>query len=192
VAAHHRAELESLRAELEGRRGEAGRLGREADAARRECEAMRGQLDDLSQERERLAALRDEPIAPHQEAERRFQDAVARFTRLVEQIESLEAERGRQGRAGAPTGALGRLWAGARHKGKEDDQQALYRRLESLRAEAAAERERAEGASADAVRADFERQLAEARRQSQEAVERADRLAAELRGRRGPEHGYAP
>jgi pSer/pThr/pTyr-binding forkhead associated (FHA) protein len=172
----HEAEgqARALRADLEVQRGEAGRLRQEAEAARQESEGLRSQLETLRREYEAAAALREEPAPSHQEAEQRFRGAVARFTQLVEQIQSLQTELGQsQGRGGRPARGLARVWARSPAGGEGHDQAALFRRLEALQTEAAAERERAE-------RAHLERQLAETQHQLQEAAERASRLEAEL------------
>jgi chromosome segregation ATPase len=181
-----RQEAEAARSELESQRAEAERLRQEAEASRQQCTMMRREMDAVDQERRRLAALLNGTDTAFQETQLRFQEAVARFTQLVEQIQSLQTElRRQQELQSGPTGLLGRLWPSSSSKGKGEDQLALARRLEMLRGEATAERERVDRASAEAARANLELQLANVRRQFQEATERADRLEAELQEHRG-------
>ena len=139
------------------------------------------QVDALTQEREHLTLHGNALDTSHQEAEQRFQTAVARFGTLLAQIQSLreEFQQDQQSRSG------GWSWPWTRSAPQPELwPEALFRRLDDLRKEATAEQRRAEDASVDVIRADNERQLAEARRQFQEAAERADRLEAELRQHR--------
>jgi pSer/pThr/pTyr-binding forkhead associated (FHA) protein len=194
--------LGPLPEELEALRAERDRLQGEQRAITAQAERLRAQLSEREQALAEAAAARDAPgMGPgtaHQEAEQRFQAAVARFTRLVDEIQSLRAELGQQqGHLGEPKGARGWLWSSSSPGREQGMDEALYRRLETLRAEATTEREAAAAAAAEAVRADLARQLAEVRGRLKEAAERADRLEAELQEHRGrstplPAPGLSP
>jgi hypothetical protein len=173
--------------ELQAGQAETERLRQEGDALRKEKQTLLRQVDALTQEREHLTASASAAGSYQQEAEQRFRAAVAQFETLVEQIQSLRKEF-QQSQQSQPSpqyqqlGSWGWVTTGsARHPQvwKED-----VRRLEELGKEATAAQARAAEASAEAIRADYERQLAEAGRRIQEAAERADRLEAELREHR--------
>jgi hypothetical protein len=205
-------EVERLRAQLstreqelaegaaarDAREGEMQRLRQEVETLRQERPAVARPNDDLGREEESVPAPGTGPATPHQQAEQRFQAAVARFTELVDQIQSLRAELGQQQeRPGERKGTRGWLWSGSSSGGELREDEALYRRLDALRAEAITHQEAAAAAAAAAVRADLERQLAETRSRLKEAAERASRLEAELREYRGrstprPTPGLSP
>jgi len=151
------------------------------------------QVDALTQEREHLTLHGNALDTSHQEAEQRFQTAVARFGTLLAQIQSLreEFQQDQQSHEGRRSGGWSWPWTRSAPQ-PEPWPEALFRRLDDLRKEATAEQRRAEDASADVIRADNERQLAEARRQFQEAAERADRLEAELRQHREQGTPHSP
>jgi pSer/pThr/pTyr-binding forkhead associated (FHA) protein len=183
-------ERRQWQAQLDEARRQADQQRQDANA---QAEHLRQEVETLQQERERLTAAENAPGTSHQAAEQRFQAAVARFATLLDQIDSLreEFQRDRQSRQGQRSGLWSRLWTRPQSE-PEPWQEALFRRLDTLREEATAERGRALDASAEAIRADHERRLAEARRRYQEAAERADRLEAELRGHLGRGSRPAP
>jgi len=163
--------------DIQAAHAEDKRLRQEAETLRQERDMLLRQVDALTQERERLTLSGNALDTSHQEAEQRFQTAVARFGTLIAQIQSLREkfQQEQQSHQGRWSGVWSWLWARSAPQ-PEPWPEALYRRLEDLRKEATAEQGRAVDASAKAVRAENEWQLAEARRRFQEAAERPDRL----------------
>ena len=118
-----------------------------------------------------------------------------RYLELAEQVRSLRAqvEDGAvgksSGKGGGGSGWLGRVFGGG---GEAVAENPLGRRLDTLRTEALAEREKLLYAEAEAARADLETQLAETRAQLQEAQARAERLEMEMIQNQSSGRRYQP
>jgi chromosome segregation ATPase len=143
--------------DLQAANAESERFCLESQTLRHEREMLLHQVDALTQQLEHSTPGGNALVTSHQEGEQRFQTAVVRFGTLVEQIESLreEFQREQQTHKVRWSGAWTRLWT--RPAPQPDPwEEAIFRRLDTLRNEATAQQRQALEASAETIRAGYE------------------------------------
>ena len=180
---------------------------RGAAALQREFDQFKERLAAVAEERDRLAVEYADARADIAELEARLQpDAAAgvppgqgkveevapvplsdRFLELAEEVQALQAQVESTGPGSRvvrhPTDKRAGLWGklfGSNKSGRTEGESPLARKLDTLRNEALAERDKHLLAEAESVRRELEQRLEEAHAQLQEAKARADRLDREL------------